>query len=262
MSYFWGRIVNNYIWEFIQLNISHFQDTVYWAMSSSDCSLSTNYQSLWVQCLLCDVFKWLQFVNKLSVTFRTLCTVRCLQVTAICQQTITHSQDTVYCAMSSSYCNLSTNYQSLSGYCLLSYVFKWLQFVNKLSVTFRTLFTERCLQVTEICQQTISHFQDTVYYAMSSSDCSLSTNYLSLSGHCLLSDTIKWLSLLFSIERLPASIVVPRQAILPKMCRNLLQHFHWNFVLLLLKYTAVTSPMLEGIYLNLTAVTEFKIDVF
>ena len=84
----------------------------------------------------------------------------------ICQITISHLQDTVYWAMSSSDCNLSRNYQSLAGQCLLSDVFKWLQFVKKLSVTCRKVFTERCLQVIAICQQTISHFQDIVYWAM------------------------------------------------------------------------------------------------
>jgi hypothetical protein len=89
----------------------------------------------------------------------------------ICQQTIRHFQDTVYWAMLPSDRNLSANYQSLSGHCLLSDAIKRLQFVSKQSVTFRTLFTERCHQVTAFCQQTIRHFQDTVYWAMPSSGC-------------------------------------------------------------------------------------------
>jgi len=147
-------------------------------MPSSDCTLSTNYQSLAGHCLLSHAIKWLHF----------------------CQQTISHLQDTVYWAMPSSDCNLSTNYQSLAGYCLLCHAIKWLQFVNKLPVTCRTLFTVPCHQVTAICQQTISHLQDTVYWAMPSSDCNLLTNYQSLAGHCLLSHAIKWLSLLFTIQ--------------------------------------------------------------
>ena len=168
------------------------------------------------QCLLIDVIKWLQFVNKLSITSRTLFIERCHQVTAICQQTI----------------------------------------------TFRTLFTEWCHQVTAVCQQTIGHFQDTVYWAMPSSDCNLSTNYHSLSWHCSLGDAINWLSLLFTIQKLPASSVGPRQAVLPKLCRNLLEHLLWKFVLVLLNFTVVTSPSLEDIHVNLPAVPEFKIYIF
>ena len=177
-------------------------------------NMSTKYQSLSGHCLLCDVFKWLRKLSAISHSF----------------------QDTVYWAMLSSDCNLSTNYQSqFSGHCFLSDAIKWLQFVNKLSVTvFRTLFTEWCHQVTAICQQTISHFQDTVYCAMPSSDCNLSTNYQSLSGHSSLSDAINCLSLLFTIQNFPASSVGPRQAVLPKICRNLLQHLLWKFVLVLL----------------------------
>ena len=73
-----------------QLNISHFQDIFYWAMSWSDCGIC-----------------------RLSFTvFRTLFTERRHQVTAICQQTISHFQVSIYCTMPSRECHSCLPFRS------------------------------------------------------------------------------------------------------------------------------------------------------